>query len=52
MAVRKKQVPDLEEYRAMAYYRLSKDDKNEDRGRDRDGEITENILNKINLVPE
>ena len=31
MAVRKKQVPDLEEYRAMAYYRLSKDDKNEDR---------------------
>lgn len=50
MAVRKKQVPDLEEYRAMAYYRLSKDDKNEDRGRDSDGEISDSILNQRKLV--
>lgn len=50
MAVINKQVPDLEEYRAMAYYRLSKDDKNEDRSRDSKGEISDSILNQRKLV--
>ena len=50
MAVINKQVPDLEEYRAMAYYRLSKDDKNEDRSRDSAGEISDSILNQRKLV--
>lgn len=50
MAVMNKQVTDLEEYRAMAYYRLSKDDKNEDRSRDRKGEISDSILNQRKLV--
>ena len=50
MAVIIKQVPDLEEYRAMAYYRLSKDDKNEDRSRDSAGEISDSILNQRKLV--
>ena len=50
MAVRKKQVTGLEEYRAMAYYRLSKDDKNEDRSRDSEGEISDSILNQRKLV--
>ncbi|MCI8471492.1 MAG: recombinase family protein [Clostridiales bacterium] len=50
MAVTTKQVPDLEEYRAMAYYRLSKDDKNEDRSKDSEGEISDSILNQRKLV--
>lgn len=50
MAVINKQVSDLEEYRAMAYYRLSKDDKNEDRSRDSKGEISDSILNQRKLV--
>lgn len=50
MAVINKQVPDLEEYRAMAYYRLSKDDKNEDRSKDSEGEISDSILNQRKLV--
>lgn len=50
MAVINKQIPDLEEYRAMAYYRLSKDDKNEDRSRDSKGEISDSILNQRKLV--
>ena len=50
MAVINKQIPDVEEYRAMAYYRLSKDDKNEDRSRDSKGEISDSILNQRKLV--
>ncbi len=50
MAVIDKQVPDLEKYRAMAYYRLSKDDKNEDRSSDCDGKISDSILNQRKLV--
>ena len=50
MAVINKEIPDVEEYRAMAYYRLSKDDKNEDRSRDSKGEISDSILNQRKLV--
>lgn len=50
MAVINKQVLDLEAYRAMAYYRLSKDDKNEDRSRDSEGKISDSILNQRKLV--
>ena len=50
MAVYEKQSFAPEEYRAMAYYRLSKDDKNEDRGRDREGRVTDSILNQRKLV--
>ena len=50
MAVINKEIPDVEEYRAMAYYRLSKDDKNEDRSRDSAGEISDSILNQRKLV--
>ncbi|MFR5875799.1 MAG: recombinase family protein [Eubacterium sp.] len=50
MAVINNQVSDLEEYKAMAYYRLSKDDKNEDRIADSEGKISDSILNQRKLV--
>ncbi|MCM1508542.1 MAG: recombinase family protein [Ruminococcus flavefaciens] len=50
MADINKQVSDLEEYKAIAYYRLSKDDKNEDRITDSDGRISDSILNQRKLV--
>lgn len=50
MAAINKQVSALDEYRAMAYYRLSKDDKNEDRSKDSEGEISDSILNQRKLV--
>lgn len=50
MAVIDKQILDLEEYRAIAYYRLSKDDKNEDRIKDSEGDISDSILNQRKLV--
>lgn len=50
MAVINNLVSDLEEYKAMAYYRLSKDDKNEDRIADSEGKISDSILNQRKLV--
>lgn len=50
MAVINNQVSDLEEYKAMAYYRLSKDDKNEDKATDCESKVSDSILNQRKLV--
>lgn len=50
MAFRNEQIAESEEYRAIAYYRLSKDDKNEDRTGDRKGDVSDSILNQRKLV--
>ena len=50
MAVINNQISDLEEYKAMAYYRLSKDDKNEDKATDCESKVSDSILNQRKLV--